>query len=322
MAIDEKVSNTFALWNKGHCVGVRFNSLAELRELIKGFDKAEIRKIFYCPEENIPVASEAKRWKGVYNVNRDWISNVVTNRYCIRQHEQAFETLCKVMEERKMNVTGSISNMLDVVRIRVRFPDLTVTDGTLRFTLGSDLFNSYDYSTMYGCVAGMTQFDDNDIHMTAGSIVRNATFTSKHTTSVNNEERVIKKFNKHLDEIIASRDAIQRLIDAAKTVNLEFDSEDHIYQVLETMVGVRATRKIMEKYWPKTSTHGKLAPDITITKWRFFWVLIQYIGREGVTEMKHLDISAAAEEVILPAWALPAYDPPESDVTVIPANYV
>lgn len=319
---NDNVDNALALWNKGHCVGVNFSSLAELKELIKGFDKAEIRRIFYCPVENIPVAAESKRWKGVYNVNRDWISNVVTNRYCIRQHEQAFETLCGVLEDRNMAVTGRVSNMLDVVRIRVRFPELTVTDGTLRFTIGSDLFNSYDYSTMYGCVAGMTQFDDSAINMTAGSIVRNATFATKHTLSVNNEERVIAKFNKHLDEVIASRDAIQKLIDAAKTVNLKFESEDHIYQLLESLVGVRSTQKIMEKYWPKKVVNGNSTPDTFVTKWMLFRILIRYIGYEGVTEMKHLDISAVAEDVILPAWTLPKYVPPESTTVVTPTAYL
>jgi len=125
----------------------KFNGLEELQEIIKGLDRAEIREV-YVKE---PVSNFYKKQKcvAIWNVDRNELEAIMSDKYVLVQHSDAFFPLIQAVQSFNSEVFGFVNNEGGKVFIDVLFNDDALSINPLdehKINLGFRASNTYDGS--------------------------------------------------------------------------------------------------------------------------------------------------------------------------------
>ena len=218
----------------------KFGSVSELESKILGMDTFSEQKIKVVGQRN-----KIESHKAIWNENENVLASMVTNKYMLVQHKEAFLPLIDTLKKTGMtNVTGFIGATKNQASMFVKFDDPRATidlgNGDI-VQMAVWMRHSVDgYLALHGTLGGYRMVCANG--MMVGKILGGVRQIHKGST--------VKAFTKHFytDLIKVMMDNSDKLRDIIKRSMAELLKQEWLEAMIRgTGIGKNYTKKILEK---------------------------------------------------------------------------
>lgn len=287
--------------------GDRFDSLDELEGLVMQMDVAEEVPLYYDTQD-VSSLQDVDEFKGIYNRGTQKLANIVTDKYALIQHRDAFITLVSALRRAEVDVVGTVKNNRDNVAIEMTFDGILVDDGVEGIELGAKIVNSYNSTSSFrGWGWGLRKVCSNGLYMR--SAVPEMSFSIVHRGKAPeiSMDAIVSMVDEVRSRVVNYEDAIV----VAKEQSMYFPTVDSLAATIQPIIGSeRATATAINGYWDG---------QFDTNRWDVYNLMTAYASHEELSEIRFHNVQRSAERfmaakevtIIIPEDA-PAFE--DSDV--------
>jgi hypothetical protein len=194
-----------------------FNGLVELNQWAMGLDRAEARTVL-TQKEGLE-AVEAKKYKGIWNIDTNSLACIAGKDYAIVQHDEVVKQFVEVLQTLGLNGNGHVRNMNDRVEVKFLFDGLDlIGDDAKGIKLGVRIVNSYNKThCLHGELYAWRVVCSNG--MMLGDAINGIVLKRIHTGEID----VRKEMRNFLKAAIDSSERLKKLVSRAMEQTLEWD---------------------------------------------------------------------------------------------------
>ena len=235
---------------------MKFNNLAELKNIAITLDKAEEREVWISQKNNLNVLNQAEKHKGIWNISKNHLSCIGSQKYKLIPHTEALEQLLEVMTGLGLSATGIVKDFGDKVVAEILFADKEISDGEQGIKVGVRIVNSYDMShSLSGELFAYRMICSNG--MSLGIVFKDVSFRRIHFGIVD----VRKQMRNFLIKAIEHETELQKLVSKAMKTSIEWDIAEKLLEKLIYQDKYR--KKILEQLDKKKLTRWEVYNAIT-----------------------------------------------------------
>jgi len=239
--------------------------LAELKNLAKGFDRAQMRDVHIVEGKDDFLS---KRHMGVWNVDKNELACIAPKSYMVIQHKYAVECLIEALSSLNIKSDGQLKQSRHGIQIDFDFPEskLELTEVGESFTTGIRVFS--DYSQVAGLViaARVTRLACSN-----GMIVNDIVKPKRIKYTEELKVTVEGLIDKIIRDIITSDEKLASMVSICMADGVE-------WQALRLL-----TKGLFKKKYHVEGILSRLKSDENgrVTRWSFYNAVTNYVSRSG-----------------------------------------
>jgi len=266
------------------------------------FDTAISIPIFYGNEP-----TKTDKYVGVYNVDKEKLTQVATDRYAIIQHNEVMGAVVDVLTKNNLSVSGRVDDFGDKIRADLIFMNQTkpITDDASGVKIGMRVLNSYNKQTSFRLeMFGFRTVCQNG--MSLGNVMNNIKEVTFHTGKLQTLDNIRLTTERFIRRVISSSDELQKLINESIYDNIYY--KDAMF-ILEKLLKQKKHRKeicnrfdisIVEVY-DKITKHREYkyyCPENNINRWDLYNALTEYATHSDISDNVEYNIQNVAQKVL------------------------
>lgn len=188
-------------------------------------------------------------WQAVVNDTTGSVVNMVSDKYALIQHSMAADIILNGLADTGLG-SGAKFQVVDEgnrVRIRARFPDVVVNDGSRDgLQLGVQFDNSYDStSSLRGRMMAWRAVCQNGLYI--GKTVPGTSFSVRHIGGAYRTADAAEKVEKFTDNIVGAVGKVNDLVEIARSTVLTFENDKQVALTLQSILDrVRLPQIVVE----------------------------------------------------------------------------
>lgn len=260
------------------------NELSELRTI--NLDRAS-EVMLKIVENN----EDVSKFKGIYNVTKERLANVVSKNYQIIQHDDVVTSVVESLDRLNMKAKGRISFIKDTIDIRLVFKDradLVIKDDTDEgIMLGMRILNSYDKSSSFRMeMFGIRMFCNNG--MVLGKAMNDVKSITVHLGEEKTKDIISKKVEVFVSEMINSSERLQHYVSQCMEDSIEWEKATELINLIIN------TEKHRKGFFEEL---GEL--NRPVSRWEIYNALTSYATHnEQLTPYVENNIQTIAQRVL------------------------
>lgn len=223
---------------------IEYKNIVELEKGIKQLDRAVQFPVFYKPSigENKGKMVQAKEHSAIFNLDRKHVAGIMSDRYTILQHQDAFNAVVDSLKTINTKIHGKITAYNgDLVYLYGSFTDVLIKDDTKQgMELGFRIANSYNmWSSFSGSAYTFRLVCSNGAMLK--KLIPEAKFTNKHFGKVMNYQDIVSEFIKKL---VSSVPILEKKVSEAIADTVEWKL---VEKLLPKMILMKKHKEAIEK---------------------------------------------------------------------------
>lgn len=256
-----------------------FKSIKELKILINGLDDAETRSVAVASESDYKGTEE---YIGIWNSTKGLLEGIVHRKNStVISHKDAFQTFINAVEEKKIEISGMVSDYGGCCVIESEFKNMSIDDGSAKgIIFGVKLENDYcrgSKPVFKGDGFGVRGVCNNG--MVLGGLVTNIFKGHNKVAELN------KDMLQFVDRILKSKEKLKEMIDSAK--------KDIVDDADEVVLGEIKNRKKAKKIIELFETTDN------ITRYTIYNALTEYATHSSKDKWEEDHLQKVAQRVLI-----------------------
>jgi len=248
----------------------KFKGYDQLESIVMHLDSAELRDVYVqvpSTDGKIHVA-KTKRFKAIYNIDRNRVEAIMSDKYTLVQHRDAFFPLLQAVQTIPAEIFGFVTDEGGKVYIDVLFDSeeykIEPEDGK-PINIGLRASNTYDGTGAFIVRAfGYRSYCDN------GMVFGKKTIASAY--QIHRGAVSLDVFRSILEELKKFVPMLKETINSAIQDSIEFAQVSEVLKALD--IGKRTRINILSRTLTKTDKDGK------ISRWELYNTLTDYITHD------------------------------------------
>ena len=237
----------------------KFSSLAELKNMTIGLDKAESRPVFTKSSDGALVPLET--FQCIWNRDENRVSNITSKGYTLVQHEEVLGSFIDTVGKFNMSCFGNLRNCNDKVIVELAFKSLVVQDAV---NLGVKFVNSFDRThSISGEFFGYRTACANG--MLLGKVLQGVTMVRQHIGKID----VRDMMEQFIRKVINSSEQLNELVSRSMVTSLEWQTTLDLIDALNLNKKHRESIKSALLFKKEDMTRQ-------LTKWDVYNVITAY----------------------------------------------